>query len=305
MPQPIIVGFDGSEHARDALVLGRAVAAVLDAELLVICAYTPEQWFWAEGTAAPMNEQERERIQEAVAAELSGTDRYELRMVPSSSAAGALQVAAEQEGAEIVVVGSPHREGLGRVLLGTVTEAVLDAAPCAVLVAPAGLAHAGPVSFERIGVGFDDTPQAHDALAVAQGFAEHTGSSVDIVWAANLVGRTLPLSFAGYLAPNYFEEVRSDVAARLERAAAPLRAKLTVREEIAGGESVAALAERTRDLDLLVLGSRGYGPLKRVLLGSVSRAVVARAHCPVLVVGRGVRGLDGARAEAAVAETSA
>lgn len=297
MSHPIIVGFDGSEHGRDAITLGRAVAATLDAPLIVLCAYTPEQWFWAEGTAATLNEGERARIETAAEAEL-GESRYELRMVPSQSAAGALQTAAEEEGAELIVVGSPHRAGLGRVLLGTVTAAVLDAAPCAVLVAPAGLAAAGPIAFETVGVGFDDTPEAYEALETARSIAVRTGGRLAVIWAANLVGRTLPLSFAGYLTPNYFEDVRSDVQERLERALEPLREELAVSGEIASGESVTALVERSKELDLLVLGSRGYGPLKRVLLGGVSRAVVDRARCPVLVVRRGAQGLDAAVADA-------
>jgi nucleotide-binding universal stress UspA family protein len=53
------------------------------------------------------------------------------------------------------------------------------------------------------------------------------------------------------------------------------------------GEPAEALAEAGKDLDLLVLGSRGYGPVKGTLLGSVSARVMAAAACPVLVVPRG------------------
>jgi hypothetical protein len=45
----------------------------------------------------------------------------------------------------------------------------------------------------------------------------------------------------------------------------------------------------TDNLDLLVCGSRGYGPLRAVLLGSVSRVVTSAAACPVIVLPRGVR----------------
>jgi nucleotide-binding universal stress UspA family protein len=49
------------------------------------------------------------------------------------------------------------------------------------------------------------------------------------------------------------------------------------------------LVKASEQLDLLVLGSRAYGPLRSVLLGSVSRRVTAGAHCPVIVVPRGVK----------------
>ncbi|HEX7609452.1 MAG TPA: universal stress protein [Solirubrobacteraceae bacterium] len=75
--------------------------------------------------------------------------------------------------------------------------------------------------------------------------------------------------------------------------------------EIVAGETVAALEKQSERLDLLVLGSRGYGPLARVLLGSVSRKLANRAHCPVLVVPRGVRALDGSDATEPGASTLA
>jgi hypothetical protein len=53
-----------------------------------------------------------------------------------------------------------------------------------------------------------------------------------------------------------------------------------------------------------VLGSRGYGPLQRVLLGSVSRAVVNNAHCPVLVAPRGIAALDENALAAAAGENT-
>ena len=51
--------------------------------------------------------------------------------------------------------------------------------------------------------------------------------------------------------------------------------------------TVIALEQFSNDVDLLVCGSRGYGPLGSVLLGGVSRRLVHRAACPVIVVPRG------------------
>ena len=140
MPQPIIVGSDGSEHARDALALGRALAETLQTRLIVVIAYTPEQWLWAPGTAEPMDSSEQQLQVSQAEAALSGLVGVEVRTVASPSAAGALHSEAERERAQIIVVGSTHRGTIGRVLLGTVTTEVLDAASCAVAVAPAGLA---------------------------------------------------------------------------------------------------------------------------------------------------------------------
>jgi nucleotide-binding universal stress UspA family protein len=295
MPQPIIVGFDGSEHGCDALALGRALAATLSARLVVVIAYTPEQWLWAPGTAEPMDQHERELIVARAEAAFSGKDRVEFRTAASPSAAGALHAEAERERAQIIVVGSSHRGTMGRMLLGTVTQEVLDAAPCAVAVAPPGLAATREIHFSRVGVGFDDTPAAHDALAVARFLARRACAELRLVWAAHLGTRALPLAATSYVYPDYFENVRAEVEDRLEQAAAPIREDVSVRAEIVRGQTTDALIEQSEHLDLLVLGSRGYGPLKSVLLGSVSRRVVNDARCSVLVVPRGVRNLGDTR----------
>lgn len=291
MPQPIVVGFDGSEHGYDALALGRALAAALSTRLIVVVAYTPEQWLWAPGTADPMDRHERERLLEGAEAICSEQDRVEFRTVPSPSAAGVLHAEAERERAQIIVVGSSHRGAIGRMLLGTVSQEALDSAPCAVAVAPAGLAAKGEIRFSRIGVGFDDTPAAHDALAVAHSLARCADAELRLLWAAHLTTRALPLAATSYANPDYFEEVRADVEGRLEQAATPIREDLSVRADIVRGQTTEALVEQSERLDLLVLGSRGYGPLKSALLGSVSRRVVNGARCSVLVVPRGVRAL--------------
>lgn len=292
MTQPIVVGFDGSERARDALALARGLASVLDSDLIVVDAYTPEEWLWSWGTAPLRAEKELREIHAAADAVLAGCDRYEFRSVASPSAAGALHAIAEDEDARLIVVGSSRHGALGRVLLGTVAQAALDAAPCPVLMAPAGWADGAPLRLARIGVGFDDTPEARSALEAAHGLAARTGGSLEIVWAAHLVARALPHAFAGYLEPDYFEKVRGEVQERLDRAVAGVRGDVPVRAELASGDTVGVLADRSAHLDLLVLGSRGYGPLRRVLLGSVSSAVVNRARCPVLVIGRGTRPLE-------------
>jgi len=291
MPQPIVVGYDGSEHGRDALALGRALGEALSAPLVVVIAYTPDEWLWAPGTAAPMNEAEREAVVQEARAAFSEEDLVEIRVVASPSAAGALHAEAERVEASIVVVGSTHHGAMRRVLLGTVTQEVLDAAPCAVAVAQPGLAGGTPIAIARIGVCFDDSSTAHDALAVAHELALHTGAEARLLWAAHLTARALPMAAGSYIKPDYFEELRTGVQERLERAAAPLRGDVSVRTEILRGQTTDALSKESGRLDLLVLGSRGYGPLRRVLLGSVSRGVIGDAGCPVLVVPRGVETL--------------
>jgi len=267
---------------------------VLGAPLVVLIAYTPEQWLWAPGTAELMDSGERELAVAQAKTACSGVDRVEVRTVASPSAVRALHGEAEREQAQVIVVGSTHRGTMGRVLLGTVALEVLDAAPCAVAVAPAGLGSVEPIHFSTIGVGFDDTPEAHDALNVARLLAGRAGAELRLIWAAHLAARALPRAFTSYLQPNYFQEVRAEVEDRLEQATAPIREEIRVAAKIVSGQTAKALVKQSERLDLLVLGSRGYGPIARVLLGSISRHVMSDARCPVLVVPRGKRTLEDA-----------
>jgi nucleotide-binding universal stress UspA family protein len=73
---------------------------------------------------------------------------------------------------------------------------------------------------------------------------------------------------------------------RLEEVASGLPAELRTQTVLVRGEAATQLIERAGILSLLVMGSRGYGPFRRALLGSVSAPVLRAAPCPVLVVPR-------------------
>ena len=57
--------------------------------------------------------------------------------------------------------------------------------------------------------------------------------------------------------------------------------------EVVVGNAWKELASRSADLDLLVVGARAYGPVRRLLLGSTSSRLVRTASCPLLVAPRG------------------
>ncbi len=74
----------------------------------------------------------------------------------------------------------------------------------------------------------------------------------------------------------------------MEEAAHEVPDELEAATELIEGEIVPSLLSKAnKHVDLLVVGSRAFGPVRRVLLGSVSGALVKSARCPVLVVPRG------------------
>jgi nucleotide-binding universal stress UspA family protein len=93
----------------------------------------------------------------------------------------------------------------------------------------------------------------------------------------------------GYGVFDIEREMREVFQGHLDDAAKGVPADVEVKTDLVFGTPVSkALAEAAADLDLLYVGSRGYGPLRRVLLGSISAHLVKHASCAVVVTPRGV-----------------
>jgi nucleotide-binding universal stress UspA family protein len=199
--------------------------------------------------------------------------------------ARALHDLAERQEASLLVLGSSRRGLVGRVLPGAVTDRLLHGAPCPVAVAPRGFSFADADGGPRlIGAAFTDTPDGRAALARACVLAARARGLVRVL----TVAEPLEAPMSGGLEPAVLDSLRS---ARDERAATVLRRGLdavsagrSAGGEILTGHPADALAAASDDLDLLVCGSRGYGPVRTLLLGGTSHALVRKAACPVLVV---------------------
>jgi nucleotide-binding universal stress UspA family protein len=279
---PVIVGFDASENARDALVLGRLLAKTLATRLLAITAYSTVEGEML-GTAPRMDGDERARLADRAAELMEGLADAEHRAVAVPSAAAALHLAAKDESAQVIVVGSSRRAVLGRIRVGGGAAEVLDHAHCAVAIAATGLRSAAGLSLARIGLGFDDSPSAHEALHVATRLASGARAELSLIWAAELDAPS-PVAVGVDTGAESVERRRGERAEDLSRVAAGLGEDVRVGTEVVPGKPVDALVQASAEFDLLVLGSRGHGPLRRAVLGSVSREVVAKARCSVLVV---------------------
>jgi nucleotide-binding universal stress UspA family protein len=82
------------------------------------------------------------------------------------------------------------------------------------------------------------------------------------------------------------DAARGAAGQALHRAAAAAGASVSVETRAPEGDPASRLIAESHDLDLLVVGSRGYGPVRRIVLGTVTAAVLRGAACPVLAVPR-------------------
>jgi nucleotide-binding universal stress UspA family protein len=285
MTAPIVVGVDGTGSGLDAVALAVRLAQATGDPLIVACVYPEGRP--SSGDAAAVRGPAAKALEAAEA--LAEEAAAEYRTVPSSSPArGLAELAEEEEDAAMVVVGS-HRSGaFGRVASGSTAERLLHGSGCPVAVAPRGYRQRVTDKLRRVGVAFVDTPDGHEAVRYAADLAARSGLpltlfsvvGVHINWfvpeAVRPEEETVPI------------EVRKDYQEALDRALAGLPEGVQASGELLYGEVVDELSMvGERGVDLLVCGSRGYGPVRRVLLGTVSAALVRQASVPVLVVPRG------------------
>jgi nucleotide-binding universal stress UspA family protein len=288
----ILIGHDGSPHADDALALGRVLSRLTGAELILARVV---DWEPLTLQAVPVQElkkryeeEERAALDELKRAADEAGARAEAG--PGESPSQGLQWLAEELDPDIVVIGSSHRGRAGQVLAGNVALRLLNGLDRPLAVAPAGYANSGG-EVGTIGVGFNATPESRAALRIAGELAQAAGAKVRVIGIGEphtpLVAH--PWAFGWQPGPDT-ERHYARLRAELESAARSLPAGVEQSAEFHVGGAAAILADNAQWVDLLVLGSRGYGPVRRVLLGSVSGELVRGAACPVLVVPRpGVR----------------
>jgi nucleotide-binding universal stress UspA family protein len=297
MYRKILIGYDGSDHAQDALTLGKELSDATGAELClggVLLFAVP-----THPTAAPIDPDARQAFAESLtdAASAVGATAYP---VLSTSAARGLHELAEAVEADLVVVGSSRHGTLGQTLLGNVGVALMHGSPCAVGVAPAGYRDRSSGTISRLVVGFDGSAESELALEAAVPLARETGAKLSVVAVAEPPVRGTGKGDTGWRAiKEVIEEQTRDV---LSRASVPN--DIAAEPVLIGGDPAKVLSEAVNEPgSVLIVGSRAYGPVRRVLLGCVSRLLARSAPAPLIVHPRGMHDRAG-EPESAYAQTA-
>jgi nucleotide-binding universal stress UspA family protein len=185
---------------------------------------------------------------------------------------------AEEIGAGLVAMGSRGKGRMRRLAMGSVSDSVVRHAHC-----PVTVVRWKPVVFPaKILLATDGSEEATLAAQTAVDLARRTDSELHAVTvtAQNPYysgGPTEQVERTRQVAQKVLDEQTQKVE---EAGASVAKAHLRVG---AVDEEIVLLAEE-EGTDLIVVGSRGLGGVRRALLGSVSDSVVRHAHCPVMVV---------------------
>lgn len=288
MYRKIIVGYDGSDRAEDALALGTDLSQATGAELFVAGVFLVHPLM--RSGAEPLDREAEQEFAEQL--KRAGESAHAAaQLVHSSSPPRGLHEFAEEMGADLIVVGSSRHSRVGQTLLGNVAVALMHGSPSAVGIAPRGYADRTDRGVSAIVVGYDASPEAKLALDGAYELSRASGAPVRVVSVAQppeiAVGKSGGANYAWEALKETTEEA---VRAQLSEAGDSAPDDVEVEPVLLSGKPAEELAEAARPLgSVLVLGSRAYGPLRRVLLGSVSRALADVAPAPMIVYPRGMR----------------
>lgn len=285
----IVVGYDGTDQALDALAFAGALSAGTGAKVVAGCIIELQSVGWPieNNWLHVPRERAEEIVRGAADSGMVAADRLETPVGVATSAARGLQALAEDTQADLIVVGSAHRSRAGQALAGSVGHRLLHGAPCAVAVATAGLAAREANAIRQIVVGFDGSAESLHALDAAIGLAEATGARIRLAVVAEPPAAAHGKGGGERAGVAELEEViESYMEEQLTIGLSYATGGLPIEGSVLRGDPAERLREAAADADVLMVGSRGYGPVRTVLLGSVSAKLMRSAPCAVIVYPR-------------------
>jgi nucleotide-binding universal stress UspA family protein len=289
---PVIAAFAPSKSSREPIEFGIAASRVTGAPLIIAHVHRGGplvSWFGGD-------------VSDTVGDDASAVERLErdlerrgvnarVELIEERTIGGGLLKAIEQFKPQLMVLGSSTRGRVGTVLLGGTAERVIHDATCPVAVVPHGYERPEK-GVQLIGAAFSQTPEGREALEAAAVMARRGGVRLRAITV--LEGNME--QHGGLMAEQHHDADPREVAetrkrmgaeAALRSAVGELAGDLDTDIDVLAQNPAEALMAASRHVDMLVMGSRARGPKRAVVLGSVSRAVVGGAACPVLVLPRG------------------
>ena len=291
----IVIAVDGSDEARRAARRGLQLAQGFDATVTILSV--------VEQKALRLTETSEEKTRLRERGEEALTDIEELasefgRPVTTTLTEGkaAVQISeyASEQDADLIVVGRQGLTGLGRRLLGGVTEQVLHRSDVPVLVVPGEDDAEMEADYTRVLITTDGSENADVAIPHGIAIAQRYDSAVHVLNVVDLQAAG-GVFHAGGLEKEFIERLDArgqdavdSVATKIEDSAPELTVETAVERTASFEGATAGVREYVEetDVDLVVMGSHGRSNLQRQLIGSVASTVLRTVDVPVLVVKR-------------------
>lgn len=288
--QTVVVALDFSSGSEAALVHAADLAGRSGAALHLLHA---DVLFRSSGDGAPPDAAPsnalRLRVERFATAALglAGPDALDelaptIAVVRDLTAPTAILRYADGVGADLLVMGTHGRSGVPRLLMGSVAEAVVAAAPCPVLTVPERAVLPAPAAPVLVAVDF--TERSRDALEAGRELAALYGAPVELVHVVVDAG-PYPGFAPDILSLTDYDPARgAEVAERLLQFAGPGPAPAAVHTALGSPSRLVPELAAERGARAVVVGTHGRTGVARALIGSVAGAALRRSSCPVLTL---------------------
>ncbi len=259
----ILVPLDGSDRAHAATLAARTVISGVPGQII---------FFHASWPGIPVDQADRPIESELEALRELGLDvSLERRSTPRDEETGrVIADAANELQADLIVMTTHGRGGLGRFLFGSVTEQVIQCAEVPVMITPSGLAADWPGGHDAsVLVALDGSDSAERVLAPVSDLAR--ALSAEIVLSRVLTGENEPSA-------DQAEQYLTSVSSSLKGAG------VTARHVVRSGDPARTIAALAQELNVVAIAIGSYREnSRRVALGSVSMGIIRRSDVPILI----------------------
>jgi nucleotide-binding universal stress UspA family protein len=283
----VVVGVDGSPHAEEALVWALQEGRRRDLPVRAVSVWHPDgtpeqiQRFAGPRAVAEFRAGLERQVATGVRAEAERVRAADVTVTTEVRYGHPVQELIREAGVgSLLVVGSRGRGSVTGSVLGSVSQSCAQYAQGTVVVVRGRLPD---TAARRVVAGVDGSPQSVRALRFAHDAAALRGAVLEVVhtWTVPYLGFTGPVPWPQEVLDEVEEQASATLKDSVRRAAVDARAQ--VKSYLVQGPTAPSLLAAAEGADLLVVGCRGYGGWKGLLLGSVSTQCVTRAPCPVAV----------------------
>jgi nucleotide-binding universal stress UspA family protein len=292
----ILLATDGSPSAQQAAEVAATIAKAFDSEVTVLSAIPSISARMAplegEYYSKLINKADDNADKAAAVFKKAGVTVSQ-KEVPQgrASVVEAITDYAAQDKTSLVVLGTRGLGGFKRALLGSVSSGVAEHSPCAALVVRPGKTAGPGKAIRRVLVAVDGSPNAQRALETAVDLAKGTKAELRIAHVIHVPTLFWSMGVPGSAVPSQKIEDDAEEAGRKLLATAVNFAKDAgvayakdelVTDLVSPAQGVVQLGERD-EADVVVVGTRGNGGFRKLVLGSVANSVLHYADCSVLV----------------------
>ncbi len=296
----IVVGISQGASSADALALGTALSHALDADLVVVNVF-PVAYNYVSPAHVDAEWQGFliEQAEESLAwarEQLGNRDRVSYVIHPHRSSGVGLAEVATKRHSQIIVIGSAPGGSEGRISGGSTSDQLLHGSPVPVAIAPHGYREWAPREIACANVAYQQTRESDHCLNVTvDALARHDRNlttTLQLVTVLERVTRIYGSRLGRHAEDQVLIALREQAGAALAKAVARVQPVAAGDDQIPtlileGDNVTNALAKHDwDDADIIITGSTGAGPLRRVFLGDMAYKIIRGATIPVMVVPR-------------------